>query len=105
MFPYKKTFKLKNLQQQQTVNFLLYKVAIDSTVDIYNNVCARTPNKKHIVVSIYKDRLDFDIQSEKELNPKYVGIALRFFSQILVQNFGFLAFCTNTNPKKLFVTT
>lgn len=104
MFHYKKTFMLKNLQQQQIVNFLLYAVAINSTVAIYNNVCARTPNRKHIVVIIYKDRLDFDIQSEKPLNPKYVGITLRLFSQILVQNYGFLPFCTNSNPRKLFIT-
>ncbi|CAB1254263.1 conserved protein of unknown function [Ruminococcaceae bacterium BL-6] len=104
MHPYKKTFVLKDLQQRQSVNFLLYTVPINSAVAIYNNICGRTTNIKHITVNIHHHHLDFDIQSQKPLNPKYVGIALRLFSQILVQNYNFLPYCTNENPRKLFVT-
>ncbi len=104
MYLYKKSFILKDLKQRKIVDFRIYTNALNSAVVIYNSICAKTPNKKHISVTIYHNRLDFDIQSHKQLNLKYVGVALRLFSQILVQNYSFLPFCTNTNPRKLFIT-
>lgn len=104
-YKYKKIFVLKNAQQRQFVNLLLYASNINSAVAKYNNICARSAtNRKHIAVNIYHKHLAFDIQSQKPLNPNYVGITLRLFSQILVQNYNFLSFCTNTNPRKLFIT-
>lgn len=104
MHYYKKTFILKDLNQRNSVNFSHYTTSIITTVSIYNNICSRTPNFKHISVVIHNKRLDFDIQSQKQLSPKYVGIALRLFSQILVNNYGFLPFCTSSDPRKLFIS-
>ncbi|MBU3131974.1 hypothetical protein KPL40_05875 [Clostridium gasigenes] len=101
---YYKTFMLKDILKRSTVNFFHFASSIHSTEKEYNLICGRTINQKYITVTIYVDCLEFVILSQNSLEQKYVGIALRLFSQILVKNYGFLSICTNSNPRKLFIT-
>jgi hypothetical protein len=104
MYYYKKTFVLKNSKERYKVNLLSYQKQIDDAVDKYNNVSNNSLNRKHIDVTILNDSLQFNIKSQRQLNPKYLGLSLRLFSQILVEDHGFISLCTDTNPKKLFIT-
>ena len=103
-YHYHKIFKLKDVHWYKNINLILYTKDIRSAEKKYNSICARTRNRKNITITISSDHLDFHIISQKPLKPKYIGVALKLFSQILVQNSNFYSFCTNTNPKKLFVT-
>lgn len=104
MFSYTKSFKLKDKFHRTSTDLLLYSTDINAAVDKYNQKCRNTPNKKYIEVDIDHNSLDFKIQSEKVLRPKYIGIALKLFSQILVDEYRFLSLTTNSNPKKLFIS-
>ena len=101
---YNFNFALKDSFSRRTIDLRNYISVIQATANTYNIICSKVKNKKHIKIVVYANYLEITLLSQKALNTKYVGIALRLFSQILVQQYGFIRWCTNSNPKKLFVT-
>lgn len=104
-FAYDINFVFKDEHYRANVNLINYTNQIQSAVRLYNLTCSKVYNKKQIDVTVHQSYLEIHLLTEKELEMKYAGIAVRKLSEILVQQYGFLQMCTqsNTSNRKLFI--
>lgn len=101
MFNYELKFVLYDNKKQDNINFFQNASKIRLAERDYNEKFENVQRAKHINVIIKSNFLRIFLTSQNEIDKKYAACCLQYFSQILVENHGFLRFCTG-DTRRLF---
>lgn len=103
-YNYQVCFRLKNTDA--VCNLSSFKSQINNAISVYNHISNKSKNKKHISsFCVSPNDLTINFSSQKKLRQGYEALAIQLLSKILVtKKYGFLNYCTQQYPKKLFVS-
>lgn len=101
MYEYELTFVLKNENQRDKIDFFQKSSEIRSAERRFNENFQNAKRSKRINVVIQNNFLKIFLFSQNEIKKQHVPCCLQFFSQTLVEKYGFEKFCTGA-PRRLF---